>query len=98
MGAGIDRSVEPALIDVSAEVGPIALRDLIGNADQLHDGLLQPADVGRIRRGGFVAPELRGNICEPARAVAAVEEDRGNHSAAAEEPTAVVVNVEPEVD
>ncbi len=60
--------------------------------------MLETIDIRRIWLGRRVGAHLGRNVVESRQTVAAVESDDGLDHAAPEEPAAVIVNVEPEVD
>ena len=94
----VNRRKIRASVGVVAEVRQERLLDATGHSQQLDDRLLEAVDIRRIRLGRRVGPYLGWNVGKAARTIATVESNDWLDYAAAEETTAVVVNVEPEVD
>ena len=98
MCSRVNRGEIRAAIRIAAEVCQESLLDATGDSRQLIDRLIESIQVRRIRLGGCVGSDLSRKVIESPQAVAAVKSnDRLDH-AAAEEPTAVVMNVETEVN
>ena len=100
MSTRVNRGKIRASVRVAAEVGEKRLLDAAGDSRQFVNCLLETIiDVRRIRacraRGSIAR---RRNVVESSQAVATVESNDRLDYAAAEEATAVVVNVKPEVD
>src|SRR5260370_6813499 len=98
MGARVTRGKIRAPVVVGAEVRQKGLVDAARDSRQFIDGLLETIDIRRIWLGRRVGAHLGRNVVESRQTVAAVESDDGLDHAAPEEPAAVIVNLEPEVD
>src|SRR5712691_2922546 len=98
MGARVDCGKIGGAVCIAAEVRQKRLLDAAGNPGQLIDRLIQTIDICRIWLRGRVGSYLGRNVVESSQAVLPVESNDGLNNAAAEEASAVVVDVKPEID
>ncbi len=94
----VNRRKIRAPVGVVAEVCQKSLLDAAGDSSQLVDSLLETIDIRGIRLGRGVGSYLGRNVVESSQAVLPVESNDWLNHATAEEPAAVIVDIEAEID